>query len=855
MAEEKNKASSEIKLVEDEDLKKVQVTNLHSASDPGTVKITQTTTIKSSSDTASTEADATGGKVTVTTTTTTSSASTSEAKAEGGDGAKTSIVDAIKSAVENPKIETVTTTTTSAEGAASSEAKPGLDSSVLVLTTTVAEPKTETVTTTTTKTINTSSEAGSTENKENPGINVIAETLTSAAVQPKTQETVTVTTYSSSETAKPTGEANTLAEVITKAVEEPKKQETVTVTKIESSTAEKPTALVTSVAVESQKLSEEKPAEDQTTITVTKVDAEPEPANKQENTTVTTTTTTTVVEPKKEEIVKKIVTSVAGKESAEPQKEEEKPAQVKTITTTTTTSAQNVTPTEAEAKTDSAASGPAKNEENTTVTTTTTTTSLTNEPNTASNKETVTLTNLPDEDSDIEEIKKSLNTIATSIPNKEEEDEEAKKKVETAAVAPPKKKTPKDNIPLKALIILKKIHLDDNLLDEKNFEENEDDEIIEPVYILPNEYLSRLQPIKNGPKIGVQQPKHQEFSYQPYYPTIASNKPQETHQTYGSSSANQPQDLYYNELYSSTRRNEPQAQYYNGFYQPSNNTQSQVQYYGNQYQYQDPYKYAYPTENGKAKEEIKTSQISPKKYNILSPAFTYNEDPNPQRKQLIDAQQTSPIISTKPNAQLQIAPQIELQNNVYSYDSTPVYKSDPYSNQTSQLNDFYSGYSSNGNSMPDRTNIIDEIVAKIQKDEANSLNSASKNPDPYQYASNNQNAFQNLTSLPDEFVIYKTKPSSELSYALVEENLIKEATPNKIEEIFQDIDADGTGKITPQSLWTILQTVNAKFNKSYTFADAQSFFYALDSNSDGQLDLEEFTRAFKYAAESINNFF
>ena len=853
MAEEKSKASSEIKLFEDEGLKKVEVANLHSASDPGTVKITQTTTIKSSSDAASTGADPNGGKVTVTTTTTTSSASTSEAKAEGGDGAKTSIVEAIKSAVENPKIETVTTTTTNAstEGVASSEAKPGLDSSVLVLTTTVAEPKTETVTTTT---INTSSEAGSTGNKENSGINLIAETLTTAVVQPKTQETVTVTTYASSETAKPT-EANALAEVITKAVEEPKKQETVTVTKIETSTAEKPTALVTSAATESQQLSEEKPTEVKTTTTVTKVDAEPklstEPAdNKQENTT--TTTTSTVVEPKKEETVTKIakVTSIAGNESAEPQKEEEKSAQVKTLTTTTTTSAENVTPTEAETKTDSAASGPAKKEENTTVTTTTT--SLTNEPNTASNKETVTLTNLPDEDSDIEEIKKSLNTISTSIPK---EEEETKIKVETA-VAPPKKKTPKDNIPLKALIILKKIHLDDNLFDEKNYEENEDDEIIEPVYILPNEYLSRLQPIKNGPKIGVQQPKHQEFSYQPHYPTIANNKPQETYQTYGSYSANQPQDLYYNELYSSTRRNEPQAQYHNGFYQPSNNTQSQVQYYGNQYQYQDPYKYTYPsTENGKAIEEIKTSQISPKKYNILSPAFTYNEDPNPQRKQLFttEAQQTSPIISTKPNVQLQIAPQIELQNNVYSYDSTPVYKSDPYNSQTSQLNNFYSGYSSNGNSMPDRTNIIDEIVAKIQKDEAKSLKIADTNPDPYQYTSSNQNAFQNLTSLPDEFVIYKTKASSELSYALVEENLIKEATPNKIEEIFQDIDADGTGKITPQSLWTILQTVNAKFNKSYTFADAQSFFYALDSNSDGQLDLEEFTRAFKYAAESINN--
>jgi hypothetical protein len=853
MAEEKSKASSEIKLFEDEDLKKVEVANLHSASDPGTVKITQTTTIKSSSDAASTGADPNGGKVTVTTTTTTSSASTSEAKAEGGDVAKTSIVEAIKSAVENPKIETVTTTTTNAstEGVASSEAKPGLDSSVLVLTTTVAEPKTETVTTTT---INTSSEAGSTGNKENSGINLIAETLTTAVVQPKTQETVTVTTYASSETAKPT-EANALAEVITKAVEEPKKQETVTVTKIETSTAEKPTALVTSAATESQQLSEEKPTEVKTTTTVTKVDAEPklstEPAdNKQENTT-TTTTTSTVVEPKKEETVTKIakVTSIAGNESAEPQKEEEKSAQVKTLTTTTTTSVENVTPTEAEAKTDSAASVTAKKEENTAVTTTT---SLTNEPNTASNKETVTLTNLPDEDSDIEEIKKSLNTISTSIPK---EEEETKIKVETA-VAPPKKKTPKDNIPLKALIILKKIHLDDNLFDEKNYEENEDDEIIEPVYILPNEYLSRLQPIKNGPKIGVQQPKHQEFSYQPHYPTIANNKPQETYQTYGSYSANQPQDLYYNELYSSTRRNEPQAQYHNGFYQPSNNTQSQVQYYGNQYQYQDPYKYTYPsTENGKAIEEIKTSQISPKKYNILSPAFTYNEDPNPQRKQLFttEAQQTSPIISTKPNVQLQIAPQIELQNNVYSYDSTPVYKSDPYNSQTSQLNNFYSGYSSNGNSMPDRTNIIDEIVAKIQKDEAKSLKIADTNPDPYQYTSSNQNAFQNLTSLPDEFVIYKTKASSELSYALVEENLIKEATPNKIEEIFQDIDADGTGKITPQSLWTILQTVNAKFNKSYTFADAQSFFYALDSNSDGQLDLEEFTRAFKYAAESINN--
>ena len=84
--------------------------------------------------------------------------------------------------------------------------------------------------------------------------------------------------------------------------------------------------------------------------------------------------------------------------------------------------------------------------------------------------------------------------------------------------------------------------------------------------------------------------------------------------------------------------------------------------------------------------------------------------------------------------------------------------------------------------------------------------------------------------------------------ALVSMNETLAATNNAlnelIEQIFNTIDKDDSGRIDLEEAEKTLLRLNSRLGRGYGEDDVKSFFRALDSNSDGKLTLSEFRKAF-----------
>jgi hypothetical protein len=73
-------------------------------------------------------------------------------------------------------------------------------------------------------------------------------------------------------------------------------------------------------------------------------------------------------------------------------------------------------------------------------------------------------------------------------------------------------------------------------------------------------------------------------------------------------------------------------------------------------------------------------------------------------------------------------------------------------------------------------------------------------------------------------------------------------TPNAlstIEQIFSTIDIDSNGNISVEEAEKILLRLNSRLNRSYGENEVAQFFHSLDSNRDGQINLNEFKAAFQ----------
>lgn len=66
----------------------------------------------------------------------------------------------------------------------------------------------------------------------------------------------------------------------------------------------------------------------------------------------------------------------------------------------------------------------------------------------------------------------------------------------------------------------------------------------------------------------------------------------------------------------------------------------------------------------------------------------------------------------------------------------------------------------------------------------------------------------------------------------------------QIDEIFNYIDQCQAGAITVEDAEKILLRINSRLGRRYGEDDVRAFFMALDSDSDGLLDLNDFKRAF-----------
>jgi hypothetical protein len=66
-----------------------------------------------------------------------------------------------------------------------------------------------------------------------------------------------------------------------------------------------------------------------------------------------------------------------------------------------------------------------------------------------------------------------------------------------------------------------------------------------------------------------------------------------------------------------------------------------------------------------------------------------------------------------------------------------------------------------------------------------------------------------------------------------------------VAEIFNSVDTDHSGKISISEANAILLRLNSRLNRQYGENDIRAFFQALDTNNDGQIDLQEFRRAYE----------
>lgn len=66
-----------------------------------------------------------------------------------------------------------------------------------------------------------------------------------------------------------------------------------------------------------------------------------------------------------------------------------------------------------------------------------------------------------------------------------------------------------------------------------------------------------------------------------------------------------------------------------------------------------------------------------------------------------------------------------------------------------------------------------------------------------------------------------------------------------IEQIFSTIDIDSNGNISVEEAEKILLRLNSRLNRNYGENEVSHFFHSLDSNRDGNINLNEFKAAFQ----------
>ena len=79
------------------------------------------------------------------------------------------------------------------------------------------------------------------------------------------------------------------------------------------------------------------------------------------------------------------------------------------------------------------------------------------------------------------------------------------------------------------------------------------------------------------------------------------------------------------------------------------------------------------------------------------------------------------------------------------------------------------------------------------------------------------------------------------------------ASKLKVEELFRMIDSNNSGKITLSEVEHFFLELNTKYGKKYGEDEVRQFFYTLDKNRDGYVDMKEFTDTFM--SKYVNNLF
>ena len=104
---------------------------------------------------------------------------------------------------------------------------------------------------------------------------------------------------------------------------------------------------------------------------------------------------------------------------------------------------------------------------------------------------------------------------------------------------------------------------------------------------------------------------------------------------------------------------------------------------------------------------------------------------------------------------------------------------------------------------------------------------------------NSTGSVSNYTSLETDYNIptYSTLSANPTYSTNVNSSLIN--------EIFSQVDIDGTAAITIEEAGSLLLKLNSRLGRTYGESDVRAFMNAIDTNRDGQISLQEFRRAFE----------
>lgn len=102
---------------------------------------------------------------------------------------------------------------------------------------------------------------------------------------------------------------------------------------------------------------------------------------------------------------------------------------------------------------------------------------------------------------------------------------------------------------------------------------------------------------------------------------------------------------------------------------------------------------------------------------------------------------------------------------------------------------------------------------------------------------NNSNAYNYSLSSEADY--------SRDAFALENSGNSRNANYQLINEIFSQVDSDGSASISTEEAESLLLKLNSQLGRSYSEREANNFMNAIDTNRDGQISLQEFRRAFE----------